>query len=180
MSDTARQHIGASLVLLVVGAIFGGLVEELLDYRRELRENTQSFVETFNSAYFGTHRDRLHVFSIDPATISATSGTLTRAEYADWLTSQVRDDPSLSAAIFAMAEFYRTVDNCRTEGRCSGDSVQNAFAPYASIFYNVFYLALRKADCDYGFPDTERATARTAKLVSDATNLCSSVAPISG
>jgi hypothetical protein len=178
MSDTSGRHIGVSVVLLLVGAIIGGLVEELLDYRRELRENTQSFVETFNSAYFGSHRDRLHIFSVEPATIEATAGTLTREKYADWLKQQVLGDPSLSASIFAIAEFYRTVDNCRIESRCSGDSIQNAFSPYASIFYDVFYLALRQADCDYGFPDTERATARIAKLSPASIDLCGTVASI--
>ena len=179
MSETSGRNIAVSVLLLMIGAIIGGLVEELLDYRRELREKTQSFVETFNSSYFGRHRDRLHVFSIGPATLEATSGSLTRAEYGAWLNEQVRNDPALSTAIFAVAEFYRTLDNCRMEGRCSGESVQNAFAPYAKIFYDVFYLAMRSADCDYGFPATELATARIAKLNPGTDDLCGSAAPIS-
>lgn len=153
-------------------------MEEVLDYRRELRENTQSFVETFNSTYFGNHRDRLHNFFMQPETIAATSGSLTRMEYSEWLNTWVRGDESLSAAIFAIAEFYRTVDNCMSEGRCSTKSVQNAFSPYARIYYDLFYLALRHADCELGFPDTELATARIAKLPSTQASLCGSELPI--
>ncbi|GAB5449215.1 hypothetical protein [Gymnodinialimonas sp.] len=181
MSETSNKNRSTweALLLLLLGGLLGGIVEEVVDHQRELRENTQSFVVTFNGSYYGAHRDNLHRFFVSPDTLAATGGQLTRSQYADWINAQVLADPDLSASVFAISEFYRTLNACAQERRCRRSSVVDAFQPYAGIYYNVFHLALRRADCDRGFPDTETATADIAGLSVAPPARCDSIEPFS-
>lgn len=177
--EEKRDTWRAKLFYLFLGTVVGLLVQEYLDFQRQLRENTQSFVVTFNGAYYGDHRDNLHAFFVSPEAREKTSGALTRQEYADWITNEVRQNSDLSASVFAVSEFYRTLNSCADDGRCSRASIENAFEPYAKIFYGVFYPALRDADCDLGFPDMEAATAQIAQLNASPDDRCSSADPYS-
>lgn len=172
-----RYSFWISLSLLLIGGIFGGLVEELLDYRRELRENTQNFVATFNDVYFGAHRDNLHRLYVSSDMIEFTSGAYTRQEYAEWLRSKIVSDGTLSASVFAIAEFYRTLNFCSDEGRCRKHSIEQEFRPYAIVYYNTFYPVLRYADCDLRFPSMEAAVSRIAGFTEAPERRCNVIDP---
>lgn len=164
MSKHKQTNLFSSLLLLLAGGIIGGLVEEVLDYRRELRENTQQFVDTFNSTYYGAARDTVHMFYLEEETIRRTSGENTVEQYYDWTVSEVRSRPDLSAAVFAIAEFYGSVSDCASARRCNRASISDAFSGYSSRFLNVFFPVLRDADCNLRFPDFEETVASIANI----------------
>lgn len=161
----------------VLGGLIGGLAEEFLDHRRELRENTQSFAIAFNDTYFGTHRDKLQGFYFSRDVQALVDGSLTRSEYSREINILVSGNPDILTSVLAIGEFYRTINVCAQERRCGRESVRDAFQGYAIVFYRVFYPVLRRADCDIGLPNLEQNAALLAGLLNPPDEVCRSSQP---